>query len=188
MDQQDIISMLQKDEICESLDTIGRIHVLTKHYLLVAEELSEDGVAFLQPLKEHRDAYDHLMRIFAIPIRTWSDSFNCEAYIVDNVKKAVGHEYRAFFDAADWLTFICRKTIREALSLPSVRKEYSQNYDDFSSVQTFVNELPIVIAKFRETKDVSNKANMLTEVSSYTDTIEKLLGLCQRIKAIQGFV
>ena len=38
------------------------LHSRTKHYLLIAEELSEEGDVFLQPLKEHRDAYDHIIR------------------------------------------------------------------------------------------------------------------------------
>ena len=44
---------------------ICKIHLFTKHYLLLAEELSEEGELFLQPLKEHRDAYDHVVRVYA---------------------------------------------------------------------------------------------------------------------------
>ena len=40
-------------------------YIKNQIYLLTAEEISENGDALIQPLKEHRDAYDHIVRIFA---------------------------------------------------------------------------------------------------------------------------
>ena len=76
---------------------ISNIHLLTKHYLLIAEEIDER--AFIQPLKEHRDAYDHIIRIYGIDF-TEKKAANLKQYKESNMKKALGHEYRAFFDTA----------------------------------------------------------------------------------------
>ena len=44
------------------MEKIYQLHQKTKIYLLTAEEISENGDALIQPLKEHRDAYDHVVR------------------------------------------------------------------------------------------------------------------------------
>lgn len=181
MEQKDIFDILKKPNIAKCLDEMGQLHAYTKHYLLVSEELSETGVAFLQPLKEHRDAYDHLMRIFAIAIRgdTHIDS---EKYIEDNVKKAFGHEYRAFFDTADWFTFICRKYIREELSYKGKRKKYEAIYMDFDEVKEFINDVPIKIAQYREEKDVSMGEPLINGVIEYKEIMERLLEIYKRVR------
>lgn len=50
------------------IELMCALHAITKKYLLIAEEVAENGELFLQPLKEHRDAYDHLMRCYSIDI------------------------------------------------------------------------------------------------------------------------
>ena len=45
-------------------NVICEIYFLTKHYLIISEEISEDFETFLQPLKEHRDAFDHIVRAY----------------------------------------------------------------------------------------------------------------------------
>lgn len=86
-------------------DNICKIYFLTKHYLLLSEELSEDFDTFLQPIKEHRDAFDHIARVYGYKMLDRKVD-NIEKYREDNMKKAVGHAYRAFFDTADWLSYI----------------------------------------------------------------------------------
>lgn len=88
------------------------LHNITKKYLLLTEEICETGQLFLQPLKEHRDAYDHIIRTFSIDIKQLPENFNRQDYVLKNLNKAYGHEYRAFFDTADWLTYNLRQIIR----------------------------------------------------------------------------
>lgn len=183
MRQKDILDILSKAEISHYLEEISQVHMYTKHYLLIAEEISEEGVTFLQPLKEHRDAYDHLMRIFALTIKEL-DGAEVERYISDNLKKAFGHEYRAFFDTADWFTYICRRYIREELSFTAKKKKYENKYKDFDEVRRFINQVPYLIAKYREEKDVSNYEPILAEVLEYRKTMDKLLEIYQRVTEI----
>ena len=183
--ETDVLNYLSKPDICQYLDKISQVHMYTKHYLLIAEEISNEGVAFLQPLKEHRDAYDHLMRIFAVPIKIdIQQTVDTHDYILDNVKKAFGHEYRAFFDTADWFTYICRKYIREELSLITKEKKYKEKFDDFEEVKNFINQLPFDIAKYREDKDISHHESVLSEVLSYKNTMDRLLTIYMNVKSL----
>ena len=95
-------------------ENICKIYFLTKHYLLLCEEYSDEFDTFLQPVKEHRDAFDHIARVYGYKMldRKVADE---KVYRKKKKKKAVGHTYRAFFDTADWLSYICRKQIRELL-------------------------------------------------------------------------
>lgn len=181
MNIEQILLILEKQNISHYLSEMSQVHMYTKHYLLIAEELSEEGVAFLQPLKEHRDAYDHISRIFALSLKDNDTNLDIEAYILDNVKKAFGHEYRAFFDMADWLTYICRKYIREELSNKAKRKKYQELYD-FEETKKFINQLPFNIANFRENKDVSKEQPLLEEVLEYKKVMDELLIKYQQIQ------
>lgn len=181
MDIEQVLDVLKKGDISHYLTEMSQVHMYTKHYLLMAEELSQEGVAFLQPLKEHRDAYDHLSRIFALSLNEDNLSRNEEEYILNNVKKAFGHEYRAFFDMADWFTYICRKYIREELSNKEKKKKYQEKYD-FEDTKNFINQLPLCIAEFREKKDVSEEQPILKEVLEYKTTMDKLLEIYQQVQ------
>lgn len=183
MKQKDVFATLSKPEINHYFDEMSQVHMYTKHYLLIAEEISEEGLTFLQPLKEHRDAYDHLIRVFSLSIKEFEGT-NVEKYALDNVKKAFGHEYRAFFDTADWFTYICRKYIREELAFKAKRKRYEETYADFEEVKKFINEVPFLIAKYREEKDVSNHEPILSEVLEYKKTMDKLLEIYKKVRLL----
>lgn len=183
MDIINILEILKEPELNHYLTEMSQIHMYTKHYLLIAEELASEGVAFLQPLKEHRDAYDHIGRIFALSLKETDKSNPKEirSYILDNIRKAFGHEYRAFFDMADWLTYICRKYIREELSHKNTKKRYQEKYN-FDNTKKFINQLPFLIAKYREDKDVSNEQPILKEVLEYKKIMDELLKIYQQVQ------
>lgn len=76
-------------------DKICQIYFLTKHYLLLAEELSEGFDTFIQPLKEERDAFDHIARVYGHKYLSRKVS-DVDSYCTSNMRKAVQHTYRAF--------------------------------------------------------------------------------------------
>ena len=188
MKQKEILNIISDSEsILKTLDQLGILHRLTKHYLLIAEELSEDGFTFLQPLKEHRDAYEHLVRVFALSTKEdIKANFDSHTYIESNINKAFGHEYRAFFDAADWLTFACRRFVRKKLSLLTIKKAYIKAYQEegYETAKNFINSVPFEIAKYREKKDVGDNINLLNEVYEYKKTLDKLIELYKNICAL----
>ena len=96
MTQESIFAILQEKDVQEQWLNICRLHRITKEYLLVAEEVCEEGVLFFQPLKEHRDAYDHVIRTFSIDLKKVPEDVDCKLYVKKNLEKAYGHEYRTF--------------------------------------------------------------------------------------------
>ena len=166
-------------------DNICKIYFLTKHYLLLSEELSEDFDTFLQPVKEHRDAFDHLARAYGYTMLD-REIQNIDKYREENMKKAVGHTYRAFFDTADWLSYVCRKKIRELLSQYS-KPEISKLYPKYNNVKQLLNDVPKKIAEIREAKDLSDDESLLIEeVDKYVSLLYEILEVYYDVNNIFG--
>lgn len=81
MAEQNVFNLMQNDEIGLLWKKIYQLHQKTKIYLLTAEEISENGDALIQPLKEHRDAYDHIVRIFASTTKKVPEGYDYYSYI-----------------------------------------------------------------------------------------------------------
>ena len=47
MTQKEVINILAEPEITHCIYEISELHMYTKHYLLIAEELCEDGILLL---------------------------------------------------------------------------------------------------------------------------------------------
>lgn len=155
-------------------DSLCEIYFLTKHYLLLAEELSEDFDTFFQPVKEHRDAFDHISRVYGYKFAK-GEIQDIDTYRIANMKKAIGHAYRAFFDTADFLSYVCRRSIREILR-GYTREEIIDKYPKYPEVKALLNALPQQIAKIRENKDVSdNDKELVKEVDQYRMILDSLL-------------
>ncbi len=164
----------------KSWEILCKIHILTKHYTLIAEEYNISTKSFLQPMKEQKDAYEHLIRAYTKQCEKKTLSSTDTAYMIKNIEKAIGHEYRAFFDTIDYLT-IC---IRELISTELKGLEYKDIvdvYPEYDACKKVLVELPEEIAEFREKKDIGSD-NMLQFASDYGKTLEKLLG-CYKIIA-----
>lgn len=158
-------------------EDICRIHLLTKHYLLLAEEMSTGGEMFLQPLKEHRDAYDHIIRVYAAK-NGINKPEQREQYMKSNMSKAIGHEYRAFFDTADWLSLICRDKINRMLEGKRA-EDIERRYSGYKELRVFLLDLPGQIAEQRERKDVGS--DLLEEVDRYVDILDRLIQYCREL-------
>ena len=164
-------------------DNICKIYFLTKHYLLLSEELSEDFDTFLQPLKEHRDAFDHIARVYGYDMLDKKVD-DVEKYREENMNKAVGHTYRAFFDTADWLSYICRKKIRDLLS-QYTREQILNKYEKYEEVKIILNRIPKEIAQIRKSKDLSDDETVLIEeVDQYSIVLDQLLEIYNEVYAI----
>lgn len=155
------------------------LHSRTKHYLLIAEELSEEGDVFLQPMKEHRDAYDHIIRAFSADFRQdVPTDEEIDAYKMRNMNEAYSHEFRAFFDTADWLSFICRRYIRTTLR--SQPKKALNDFARYQEIKEIVNAVPKKIADLRSRDKAFEKKDGVPvcvdgRVSEYCDILDELL-------------
>ena len=171
------------DNFTKYWDSICQIYFLTKHYLLLAEELSDDFDTFLQPVKEHRDAFDHVARVYGYKFLQ-NDIKDIDTYRNENMNKAVGHAYRAFFDTADWLSYICRQKIRQLLT-GKTYDEIVSKYPDYPQVKKLLLEAATSIAKIRENKDISdNVSELVKEVNQYKTLLDRLLDAYQAISVI----
>jgi len=151
-------------------NTLCQLHVLTKKYTLLAEEYNLNMKALLQPMKEQKDAYEHLIRVYtAICTDTQDDD-----YKLKNMDKAIGHEYRAFFDTMDYLSIIIYELISEELKNYSFEQIIAV-YPDYTQVKKNLVSLPAEIATIREQKDIGKKESVLTLTLEYADIIDNLL-------------
>lgn len=158
---------------------IIEIHQAVKNLQIKAEEFDLSLKAFIQPILEQRNAYEHFIRAKANELGIGRER-DLE-YIEDNLKKTLGHECRSFFDIADWLGINIRKKIINLLHPYShncinvVIPEYYKQY------RPSVEEMNIKIAELRGAKDSAKGAESLEEVRKYKKQIDRLLEVCRDI-------
>ena len=135
---------------------IVEIHNQTKSWFLWVEEKEKGFKTYLQPIKELRDALEHIIRARANALGLDGKAQD-QTYQEKNLDKALGHEYRAFFDTADWLATCFREKIAETLTpyesniIVKVAPEYYQE-----TLPRF-EEIAEVIAELRSKKDIATK-------------------------------
>lgn len=156
------------------------IHNFTKHYILLGEEISNSFETYLQPVKEFRDAYEHIMRIFIKCTGLDNDCGNLskEEYIRKNLSKALGHEYRAFFDVADWFSIICRKNIYDIVNKYTY-EQLCNIYPKYPELKNKLYSISEEISNIRESKDISS--NIFEEVNKYQYAMVELLGFYREL-------
>lgn len=186
MSDSSIFQILQDSKAQDIWIEICKLHQKTKKYLLLAEEVCEEGAIFLQPLKEHRDAYDHVVRTFSLAIKEVPADFDVLQYVCENLKKALGHEYRAFFDTADWLSFHLRKTIR--LRVQKMNSKAKENLKakcadkGIDNLFRRLNDYPFQISKRRNDKDIAKPSGTADEIREYVKILEELITIYKEIE------
>lgn len=135
--------------------TFLNIHQKTKNIYIKAEEYDTEFCSIIQPIKEQRDALDHIVRAYT-EIITDDTKEKDEKYIKKNFEKAIGHIYRSFFDTADILTIILREHINKELSQHSYKMilKYWDNYEEIRKRLISINE---DIATLRINKEIKKK-------------------------------
>lgn len=157
---------------------IVEVHLCTKDLLLRAENEDIDGelITFLQPIREHRDAHEHITRVKAIELGLGKlpEGLTLQQYIERNLQSALGHECRAFFDLADMHYTIIHKKIRillEPYSNSCIAEVLPQYY---SKMRPQLEQLGEEVKELRAEKDVAKIASSNEYVARYMDVIDKL--------------
>lgn len=151
------------------------VHKKTKDLYLLSEEYAENLKMFIQPIKEMRDAYEHIVRAYDRIIEPKGSNEENEEYIKVNLDKALGHEYRAFFDTVDFLSITFRYKISEALKGYSYR-EIVEVYPEYANMAIRLTEIPEEIALLRKDKDIGKKTQISNIITKYKDiVIDELL-------------
>lgn len=164
---------MKKNGIDDNWEILCKIHILTKHYTLLAEEYNISTRAFLQPMKEQKDAYEHIIRAYTKKCEKQVLSEDDQQYMIKSIEKAIGHEYRAYFDTIDYLTICLRELITQELRDASY-KEIIRVYPEYDKYKRILTDIPERIAEYREKKDIGS-SEMLEFASEYGHIVDELI-------------
>jgi hypothetical protein len=166
---------------------IVEVHNEAKTLFLLGEELDRDQFRdFIQPINEHRHSLEHIVRAQANSLGLDPDGKKDEQYQCDSLRKALGHEYRAFFDCADWIGIILREDIEETLrpygasSIHAVLPEY------YPDLRPRIQEISESIAQKRGDKNVSKDGQITDDVRGYKAILDELRDIHRQITRVQG--
>jgi hypothetical protein len=150
-----------------------------KALILYSEEIDPDSRSNLQTIKELRDAFDHLMRVVSFHLAPDEAADRAyDGYCQKNVQKAIGHVYRAAFDALDGTVLSLRERVSDALEgyATDVIKTVIPEYWD---IKIELNRLTNAVAEHRGRKDVGRDVGKTFD--SYVEDIEKLKQFHERL-------
>lgn len=167
-------------KIKEKWKNLCKIHSLTKKYTILSEEYSIDMKTYIQPIKEQKDAYEHIVRAYE---RLYGDSdiedTDSTIYILKNLDKAISHEFRAFYDTMDYISIILREIFYNELKYFSYN-EIIEVYPEYTKIKARLMELPSEIAEQRKNKDIGiNKP--VTMAIDYCTTIDELFEIYKNL-------
>lgn len=164
-------------------DKLVRIHNHAKTVFLLAEEFDRSFRHFLQPIRELRDALEHIIRAQAAERGINEEAETKEpGYVAHSYDKAIGHEYRAFFDVADWFSVCIRERITKLMKPFSQECIVAVLPDYYSSIRPRVDQICKEIATIRCRKDIAKGNDVLAEVTKYREAIDELLALYERLQ------
>lgn len=155
----------------ESLKYLADLYTQAKSLVLYSEEVDPDSRSNIQVIKELRDAFDHLMRVVAARLSdTPPPGSNQADYCDKNLEKAVGHVYRAAFDALDGTMLSVKEKVVEVLEGYPL-SVVTEVIPDYWAKKTRLNQLTANVAENRASKDVGG--NLASTFDRYVaDTAE----------------
>lgn len=165
----------------EQKKLLVQLHQYTKQLLLLSEETGPGAKSLMQAVREHRDAYEHIIRVFAMEVGA-KPADDPEKYIHDNLNSAIGHECRAFFDIADYMCVMV--TDRFTLAL----RDYSHSVISSVRPTYYTEEKPRLLAlreqisHIRGKKDVADFTACANLVENYFNVVNELLNKANEIE------
>lgn len=153
------------------------IYNQSKELYILAEEYDDELSSFIQPIKEHKDALEHLVRAYS---RYYSSETNTSLnsddndYISQNLSKAIGHVFRAFYDTADILSIILREKLSVNLSNYKY-EEIVKVWPNYEEKRLMLIDMPKKFAKLRTEKDIARESfDKIAMVKEYRQSIDNL--------------
>ncbi|PCJ55399.1 MAG: hypothetical protein COA73_13525 [Candidatus Hydrogenedentota bacterium] len=168
-----------KAEILKQKGRLVKIHQYTKQLLLISEELGPECKNDFQVIKEHRDAHEHSIRFLNEELKEQSTEESLR-YILSNVKAAVGHEKRAFYDTADLIGIIIREDIQHGLGKydrETIQRVLPKYHEEF---RPQLNKYGIQVAELRAEKDIEEFKDDLAGKDEFDHYYEKARDLLER--------
>jgi len=179
-------------ELNEIWKNICIIHEQQKKLNILGEEFGKDFLGFYQPNNELKNALEHLIRAKSqeLGLRTLNPETDLseDDYILSNTRKAMAHEYRAFFDTADFLSVTIRGRILKALSSYSPIEISTAIPEYYKDHRKRIDEITLDIAQYRGMKDVGKVAITIPTVEKYAAACEELLAIYHNIVGKLGIL
>ncbi|GMV93133.1 MAG: hypothetical protein AMXMBFR82_29110 [Candidatus Hydrogenedentota bacterium] len=181
-----------------------QVHQHTKDLYLVGEESNPELKTWLQPIREQRDALEHIVRsqARAYDIRSNADGQDPATpneddatedaeYIKSNLRHALGHEVRAFFDVADYLCIVARDNITKSMSDYENKAIADVFPSYYTEIRPDLESISKNIAKIRQKKDIAEIAECNELVVKYKDVVLTVLSKSEsvstRIPALEEY-
>lgn len=167
----------------ETWTQIVTIHNYVKALTLRAEELNPKGEFYFPSVVEERDAFEHVIRAKGVELGLWDPP--APSYGADSLGRALAHEYRAFFDIADWLAILYREKISAVVAAHSVDCLRDVIPEYYSDIRPELEAACQQIATVRSEKDIA-RDDSLAQVQSYWAILERLDGFWSRLASAES--
>lgn len=146
----------------ELFKDICTLHDATKGYLIKCEALL--GKTIVQPIKEFRDAYDHLLKTFF--------KEDTDQELIKNLNAAYSHEFRAFMDTLD---YYCCGIFERITALVSANDatHIKSIYKDYYKMTKFIFKAREDIVVLRKERNDDPKGENIRKYQEIADRLEK---------------
>ena len=141
-------------DVQDRLQELTELYLIVKEIVIYSEENNPENKANIQVITEFRNAFDHLMRVYAayFEIERVYDS----EYVKLNLNKAFAHVYRAGYDTLDMTTLFLKQYIAKELEPFSLKTINSVFPDYYKDIRPSIEEIKDEIGKKRGEKDVGD--------------------------------
>jgi len=162
-------------EVDATLKHLVKIHNSAKELFILAEELDAEGFSdFLQPVLEIRHSMEHVVRgLYHRLFESYEKDADFD-YIRRCYEKALGHEYRCFFDSADWISVRYREKIIKSLKGFDAECIHGAIPNWYSKLNPRAEAINKEIADIRSNKDISKGHQVVDEIEHYQGVLSEL--------------
>ncbi|MEI7834207.1 MAG: hypothetical protein WCJ56_13545 [bacterium] len=173
----------ERAEIDESYRGVIRLHSEVKGLIIACEKIERNQNANISAIAELRSAFDHVMRTHAVIFgieteESISTQTNMTAYdyCKSNIDKALGHLYRAGYDAYDIISISLSEKIRNILEGRSSEALFHV-IPEFAAMTNMIENAEALIISAKVQKDVQavdiEQAQFLNYATANT-TLERI--------------
>lgn len=148
-----------------------------KELCILSEEYDNELCTFVQPIKEQKDSLDHITRAYKDYYDGIAGKNSTDKHIEDNLDKALGHIFRAYYDTADFLSIVIRRTLSMHLQ-QFTYKQIITVWREYEDARRWLVTFPTLIAGLRNNKGIDSSFHDIKEkVDAYYEPIEHLFEL-----------
>ena len=154
------------------------LYLFVKELLIYNEIIDPDSYTFPQIINELKNAYDHFNRVLAEKLEITEN--RGDEYSINTLDKALGHIYRACYDALDWLSINITQDVKEDLrsfSHEAIREVIPTYYKE---IRPALPRYERRITALRTEKDIASIND--DALSEYTQIVKDLSDIRQKIK------